>query len=138
MTGFNLPSNFNNNPKLRPRVFIPQKFLSTQVTNTIDLVDSTSSAPMAERLICEFSAPRNTSVPTRLTTMVGDGNPELKSALINLVQANLFSGKPNEDSNAHLQHFLEVCRTFTIRGVTDDAIRLRLFPFSLHMRSEMP
>jgi hypothetical protein len=24
-----------------------------------------------------------------------------------------------------------VCRTFTIHGVTDDAIRLRLFPFSL-------
>jgi hypothetical protein len=42
-----------------------------------------------------------------------------------MVQANLFSGKPNEDANAHLQHFLEVCSTFTISGVT------RLFPFSL-------
>jgi hypothetical protein len=62
---------------------------------------------------------------------VGDGNFELKPALINMVQENPFSGKPNEDVNAHLQHFLEVCRTFTIRGVTDDAIRLRLFPFSL-------
>jgi hypothetical protein len=48
-----------------------------------------------------------------------------------MVQASPFSGKPNEDANAHLQHFLEVCRTFTIRGVTDDAIRLSLFPFSL-------
>jgi hypothetical protein len=56
---------------------------------------------------------------------------ELKITLIIMVQANPFSGKPNEDANAHLQHFLEVCRTFTIRGVTDDAIRLRLFPFSL-------
>jgi hypothetical protein len=62
---------------------------------------------------------------------VGDGNFELKPALINMVQANLFSSKSNEDANAHLQHFLEVCRTFTIRGVTDDAIRLRLFPFLL-------
>jgi hypothetical protein len=49
---------------------------------------------------------------------VGDENFELKPALINMVQANLFSGKPNEDANAHLQHFLEVCRTFTICGVT--------------------
>jgi hypothetical protein len=56
---------------------------------------------------------------------------ELKTALIIMVQANPFSGKPNEDANAHFQHFLEVCRTFTIRGVTDDAIRLCLFPFSL-------
>jgi hypothetical protein len=50
--------------------------------------------------------------------------------LINMVQANRFSRKPNEDTNAHLQHFLEVCRTFTIGGVTDDAICLYLFPFS--------
>jgi hypothetical protein len=62
---------------------------------------------------------------------VGDRNFELKPAFINTVQANPFSGKPNEDANAHLQHFLELCRTFTTRGVTDDAIRLRLFPFSL-------
>jgi hypothetical protein len=99
--------------------------------NTVDRVDSTSSVPMAERTILEFSAPSNTNVPTRPTTTVGDGNFELKPALISIVQANPFSSKPNEDANAHLQHFLEVCRTLTIRGVTDDAIRLRLFPFPL-------
>jgi hypothetical protein len=62
--------------------------------------------------------------------MLGEGNFELKLALINMVQASLFYGKPNEDANTHLQHFLEVCRTFTIHGVTDNAIRLRLFLFS--------
>jgi hypothetical protein len=36
-----------------------------------------------------------------------------------------------EDANAHLQYFLEICNTFTIRGVTQDAVCLRLFPFSL-------
>jgi hypothetical protein len=86
---------------------------------------------MAERTIREFSAPSNTTVPTGPTTMVGDGNFELKPVLINMVQANPFSNKPNEDANAHFQHFLEVCRTFTIREVTNDAIRLLLFPFSL-------
>jgi hypothetical protein len=113
--------------------------------NTVDPIDRTSSAPMDERTIREFSAPSNTNVPTSPTTTVGDGNFELKLALINMVQANPFSGKPSEDANAHLQHFLEVCRTFTICGVTDDAIRLRLFLFSLlgrrsngFMRSEMP
>jgi hypothetical protein len=35
------------------------------------------------------------------------------------------------DANAHLQHFLEICNTFTIQGVTQDAVHLRLFPFSL-------
>jgi hypothetical protein len=34
--------------------------------------------------------------------MVGHGNFELKPVLINMVQENPFSGKPNEDANAHL------------------------------------
>ena len=58
-------------------------------------------------------------------------NFELKSSLINMVQASSFCGKPNEDANAHLQNFLELCKTVTIQGVTANAIRLRLFPFSL-------
>jgi hypothetical protein len=81
--------------------------------------------------IREFSAPSNTNVATEPTTTVGDKNFELKPALINIMQANPFSSKPNEGVNAHLQHFLKVCGTFTIRGVTDDAICLLLFPFSL-------
>jgi hypothetical protein len=62
---------------------------------------------------------------------VGDGNFELKSALINMVQQSPFCGKASEDANAHLQHFLEICNTFTIRAISQDAVRLRLFPFSL-------
>jgi hypothetical protein len=53
--------------------------------NTIDIVDSTSSAPMAEMTIREFSASFNTNVPTGPTTTVGDGNFELKPVLINMV-----------------------------------------------------
>jgi hypothetical protein len=48
-----------------------------------------------------------------------------------MVQQSSFHGKASEDSNAHLQHFLEICNTFTIRGVTQDEVRLCLFPFSL-------
>jgi hypothetical protein len=31
----------------------------------------------------------------------------------------------------HLQHFLEIYNTFTIKGVTQEAIHLWLFPFYL-------
>jgi hypothetical protein len=48
-----------------------------------------------------------------------------------MVQASQFCGKAHEDASAHLQHFLEICNTFTIKGVTRDAMLLRLFPFSL-------
>jgi hypothetical protein len=36
----------------------------------------------------------------------------------------------HEVADAHLQHFMEVCGTFTIKGVTSHTIRLRLFSFS--------
>jgi len=55
---------------------------------------------------------------------------ELKLALITMVQTGQFYGKAHEDASAHLQHFLEICSTFTIR-VPKDAILLRLFLFSL-------
>jgi hypothetical protein len=67
---------------------------------------------------------------------VGDGSFELKPALINMVQQSPFCGKASKDANAHLQDFLEICSTFTIRGVSQDAVRLRLFPFSLFVKAK--
>jgi hypothetical protein len=52
---------------------------------------------MVEKMIREFSAHSNTNVPTGPTAIVGDRNFLLKPALINMVQANPFFGKPNED-----------------------------------------
>jgi hypothetical protein len=34
---------------------------------------------------------------------------------ITMVQANQFCGKAHEDASAHLQHFLKICSTFTIK-----------------------
>jgi hypothetical protein len=62
---------------------------------------------------------------------VRDGNFDLNLALINMVQQSPFCAKASEDANAHPQHFLELCSTFTIQGITQDVVRLRLFPFAL-------
>ena len=53
-----------------------------------------------------------------------------------MVQANQFCGLANEDPNAHIASFLEICDTFKHNGVTNDAIRLRLFPFSLRDKAK--
>ena len=53
-----------------------------------------------------------------------------------MVQASSFCGKANEDISAHLQQFLELCNTFVIKGVSQDAIRFQLFLFSLLGRAE--
>ena len=86
---------------------------------------------MTNRTLREFSAPTIANIHTGPTVNVGDNGFELKPALINMVQVNQFCGKDHEDASAHLQHFLEICSTFTIKGVTQDAILLCLFPFSL-------
>ena len=59
-------------------------------------------------------------------------NFEIKSMMIQMIQSTIqFSGHMHDDPNAHISNFLELCDTFKINGVSDDAIRLRLFPFSL-------
>ena len=90
---------------------------------------------MADKSIREFSAPTTDNIRTGPAVEI-NGNFELKPGLINMVQSNQFCGKAHEDASAHLQHFLEICSTFTISGVPRDAILLRLFPFSLLGRAK--
>lgn len=42
-----------------------------------------------------------------------------------------FSGMPTEDPHLHLRSFLEVSDSFKLQGVTEEALRLKLFPYSL-------
>jgi len=66
-----------------------------------------------------------------MVTQLPKPNKDLSLALITMVQASQFCGKALEDASAHLQHSLEICSTFTIKGVSNDIILLHLFPFSL-------
>ena len=60
---------------------------------------------MAEKTLREFSVPSIDNVATGPNINVGDMNFELKSSLINMVQASPFCGKPNEDANACMRVF---------------------------------
>ncbi|XP_073041995.1 uncharacterized protein [Primulina eburnea] len=62
---------------------------------------------------------------------IAANNFELKPALINMVQQNQFGGAATSDPHLHLRTFLEITDTVKINGVSDEIIRLRLFPFSL-------
>ncbi|XP_073121947.1 uncharacterized protein [Henckelia pumila] len=57
---------------------------------------------------------------------------ELKPSIVKMIQLQArFGGTSVEDPYAHLERFLSICDTFKFNGVTFDAVRLRLFPFSL-------
>jgi hypothetical protein len=139
MSGFYLSANYHSNQeslirKSGSRLSSP----GTSRSYIREIVDKFQGSPpphkpalmAARRCINDFSAPSSANVRTGLETNNGDGSFELKLALINMVQQSPFCGKVSEDANAHLQHFLEISITFTIR-VTQDAVRLHLFPFSL-------
>ncbi|CAA7024186.1 unnamed protein product [Microthlaspi erraticum] len=51
--------------------------------------------------------------------------------MINLVQNKMFNGLPSEDPIDHLDEFDRLCDLTKINGVSEDAIKLRLFPMSL-------
>ena len=66
---------------------------------------------------------------------IANNNFKIKPSIIYMVQNNQFRGLQEEDPYAHILAFLNICATFKINGVTDDAIRLRLFPFSVKERA---
>ncbi|XP_038976409.1 uncharacterized protein LOC113461320 [Phoenix dactylifera] len=85
-----------------------------------------------KRLLSDYAVPNvNGAQPSIVRPTVNANNFEIKPGLIQMVQQEQFGGGPSEDPHAHLANFLEICDTIKMNGVSDDAIRLRLFPFSL-------
>ena len=56
---------------------------------------------------------------------------EIKLNLLTMVQQNQFGGSTSEDAGMHLHTFTELCDMTRIKDVDPDAVKLRLFPFSL-------
>jgi hypothetical protein len=132
MRGFDLPPNFRDDPesllsrRVRKRIVPPQITLSE-----VDPQDFAPPSPMAQPSLRDFSAPSTANVRGALPIATTNPNFEIKTGLITMVQSSPFCGKPNEDASAHLQQFLEICSTFTIKDVSAADVQLRLFPFSL-------
>jgi hypothetical protein len=115
----------------RTRAKLKKVLASTSEDNQIRRSLTPEFEAMANKTLSDFFAPTTPTIRTGPVVDIGDNAFELKPSLINMVQASQFCGKAHEDASTHLQHFLEICSTFTIKGVPRDAILLCLFPFSL-------
>ncbi|KAJ9556630.1 hypothetical protein OSB04_011244 [Centaurea solstitialis] len=93
---------------------------------------------MAERRPMRSFANPNMPAPNRGVQAPGVGahNFVIRHGTIQLLQQNQFGGAPTEDPHGHLRTFERICNTFKINGVTDDALKLRLFGFSLKGRAQ--
>ena len=63
-------------------------------------------------------------------------NFELKVVTLQMLLNIMFHGLLSENPNMHLTNFIEVCYTIKYNGVTEEALRLRLFPLSLGDRAK--
>src|SRR3954465_12428238 len=88
--------------------------------------------PPPERLLRDYGVANNPG--ERLTIVnqpVNAANFQLYPSTINQLERKPFTGKDNEDANKHLQRFLTMSATLKIDGHTEEAKRLRMFPFTL-------
>lgn len=88
--------------------------------------------PPEERLLGDYGTrDRNRNRLTITNQPVTVNKFEINPGLLRELKANQFAGKYNEDANKHLKNFFVICETTKVDGNSEEAKRLRLFPFSL-------
>jgi len=85
----------------------------------------------APRTMYDYSKPHLTGAESSIVRpAIAANNFELKPNIIQMIQQFVqIDSLQDEDPNTHIANFLEFCDTFKINGVSNDAIRLRYFPF---------
>ena len=82
-------------------------------------------------LLEEFALPLTVIQSAILRPHIQANNFELIIVTLQMLQNIQFHGLPSENPNTHLTNFIEVCDMVKYNGVTEEALRLRLFLFSL-------
>ena len=87
-------------------------------------------------LLEEFALPPTVVQSTIGRPPIQENNFELKAVTLQMLQNIMFHGFPSENPNMHLTNFIKACDTIKYNGVTEEALRLRLFPLSLGDRAK--
>ncbi|KAK4258621.1 hypothetical protein QN277_005052 [Acacia crassicarpa] len=89
--------------------------------------------PAMNKAIMEFRIPDLNKLDSAITPPTFNARHfEIKGVMIQMLNAaRQFGGLPSENLHLHLKTFMEVCDSFVIPGIPPDAIRIKLFSFSL-------
>ena len=91
---------------------------------------------MPNRALKDYLIP-NMTISSIRRPAIQANNFETKPAIIQMIQNYVqFAGLANDDPNLHIVNFFEICDTFKHNGVTNDAIQIRLLPFSLQNKAK--
>jgi len=109
MSGFNLSSNFKQQSRGTPKEEKDScRFFLYHATDSRTNPPAPSISTTMARSLHDYSTAAVANVPVEPAVNTGNGNFELRTGLLTMVQANQFYGLPSEDANAHLQNFLEL------------------------------
>nr|GEW22089.1 reverse transcriptase domain-containing protein [Tanacetum cinerariifolium] len=93
---------------------------------------------MADRTIEElFQAPTEGYGEAIVILKILAENFEIKTNLLQLVQDNKFHSHENDNPHTHISNFKRMTATLKYRDVSNDAIKLMLFPYSLEDRARI-
>ncbi|GJS07164.1 reverse transcriptase domain-containing protein [Tanacetum coccineum] len=113
-------------------VTIPRRRNKGRAKNTIEPEIRTIVAPIAERTIEELlRAPKKGYREAIVLQEINADHFEIKTNLLQLVQANPFYGRESENPHAHINSFKRITSTLRFRNVPNDVIKLMMFPYSL-------
>ena len=94
---------------------------------------------MAERdnrVLWDYALPKASGITSSIVSpVIKANNFEISPTLITFMERDQFDGYPSDSPNVHLHKFLTKSDTIKLNGVSIDAIRLCMFPFSLKDRA---
>ncbi|GJY80355.1 reverse transcriptase domain-containing protein [Tanacetum coccineum] len=123
-------SNFPNNSP----VTIPRRRNRRRAPNVVEpeLRTIVEVAPMAERTMEELlRAPTEGYGEAIVIPEINADHFEIKTNLLQLVQASPFHGFERENPHTHINNFKRITSTLKFRDVPNDVIKLMMFPYSL-------
>ncbi|GJR30573.1 reverse transcriptase domain-containing protein [Tanacetum coccineum] len=129
-------SNFPNNSN----VSIPRRRNRGRVPNIVEpeLRTIVEVAPMAERTMEELlRAPKEGYGEAIVLPEINADHFDIKTNLLQLVQANPFHGYERENPHAHINSFKRITSNLQFRDVPNDVIKLMMFPYSLEENARL-